>query len=144
MGARTGAKARNRQRIATSQSDKCHYCGVEFSKTNKPTIDHVLPKHLGGKNDSSNKVAACAPCNNFKGGLNPTDWEIINILRPRKPGNTRDPVNIQWVWDNILGLRALNAEEHQCLQLLHRPLKQLDYHATKRRKMLKWAWKELL
>ena len=40
----------------------CAYCGEAASK-----IDHVVPKHLGGKDIPSNLVAACSRCNNLKG-----------------------------------------------------------------------------
>jgi len=42
----------------------CTYCG----ETNvKLTIDHILPKALGGKSTFENCVAACRSCNNKKG-----------------------------------------------------------------------------
>lgn len=43
----------------------CQYCGRTSSVL---TIDHVLPKHLGGKHIWSNVVAACPRCNHLKGG----------------------------------------------------------------------------
>lgn len=43
---------------------KCAYCGKKAT-----TIDHVLPRALGGKNDWKNCVAACFKCNNKKDNL---------------------------------------------------------------------------
>jgi 5-methylcytosine-specific restriction endonuclease McrA len=43
----------------------CQYCGV---KNTDLTIDHILPRHLGGKQSWENIVTACAACNHKKGG----------------------------------------------------------------------------
>ena len=40
----------------------CAYCGEAASE-----MDHIMPKHLGGKDIPSNLVAACSRCNNLKG-----------------------------------------------------------------------------
>lgn len=42
---------------------KCVYCGA----TSALTIDHVVPVSCGGRNDPSNLVTACRPCNSSKG-----------------------------------------------------------------------------
>jgi 5-methylcytosine-specific restriction endonuclease McrA len=41
----------------------CAYCGAGKAGT----VDHVVPKALGGLDEFSNTVAACGPCNNKKG-----------------------------------------------------------------------------
>ena len=43
----------------------CQYCG---KMTKSLTIDHIIPKHLGGKHTWDNLVAACPQCNHRKGG----------------------------------------------------------------------------
>jgi len=43
----------------------CQYCGKSSSVL---TIDHVVPKHMGGKHNWVNVVAACPRCNHLKGG----------------------------------------------------------------------------
>ena len=40
----------------------CIYCGAPL-QTNAVTIDHIVPRHLGGKSILSNYVIACPPCN---------------------------------------------------------------------------------
>jgi len=42
----------------------CQYCG---KVDHDLTIDHVLPRHLGGKQSWENVVTACAACNHKKG-----------------------------------------------------------------------------
>jgi HNH endonuclease len=41
----------------------CVYCGSEAN-----TVDHVIPKSLGGLTVERNLVAACRSCNSSKGG----------------------------------------------------------------------------
>ncbi len=43
----------------------CAYCGREAT-----TVDHIIPKSLGGDNHPTNLVAACISCNSSKGGVN--------------------------------------------------------------------------
>ena len=38
---------------------------------NKATIDHVIPRSMGGTNHIRNKVILCATCNNKKGNSDP-------------------------------------------------------------------------
>ena len=46
---------------------RCHYCGTEATQT-ELHVDHVVPQSLGGTNDPSNLVTACAECNSGKAG----------------------------------------------------------------------------
>jgi 5-methylcytosine-specific restriction endonuclease McrA len=43
----------------------CQYCGL---KTRDLTLDHVVPRHRGGKHVWENLVSACRSCNHRKGG----------------------------------------------------------------------------
>lgn len=43
----------------------CQYCGKQ---TPTLTIDHIIPRHLGGQHTWLNVVAACSACNHRKGG----------------------------------------------------------------------------
>lgn len=45
---------------------KCQYCG-EKPGTQELTIDHVIPKSLGGKTTWENCVLCCVSCNSLKG-----------------------------------------------------------------------------
>lgn len=54
------------KRISLSKSNilhrdnyKCQYCGSEFDLT----IDHIIPKSMGGKHEWTNVVTACIKCN---------------------------------------------------------------------------------
>lgn len=44
----------------------CHWCKKPLTAADA-TIDHKIPLHLGGLNNSNNYVLSCAPCNHTKG-----------------------------------------------------------------------------
>lgn len=54
-----------RKEIFRRDNYTCQYCG---KKSEELTIDHVIPKHLGGNHSWDNVVTACARCNHLKGG----------------------------------------------------------------------------
>jgi hypothetical protein len=58
----------HKSRVFYRDNNTCQYCFKKLSK-NKLTIDHVIPRHLGGKTTWLNCVTCCNPCNNYKGNL---------------------------------------------------------------------------
>lgn len=57
----------------------CVYCGKNL-KNAKPklrTLDHVLPRELGGSNRADNLVTACKRCNDAKGIKNLADLCVM-------------------------------------------------------------------
>lgn len=60
----------------------CQYCG---QKTTHLTIDHVIPRHLGGTHDWSNLVAACPSCNHRKGGRTLEQAQMRLLRQPSEP-----------------------------------------------------------
>jgi len=60
----------------------CQYCGI---KSNKMTIDHVIPKSRGGKSTFENCVAACKPCNNKKNDRTPNEAHMPLRKQPFQP-----------------------------------------------------------
>lgn len=46
-----------------ASAKRCHWCKKPFSRTNRPTHDHVVPISKGGGNTRENAVAACLRCN---------------------------------------------------------------------------------
>jgi len=63
----------------------CQYCG---RKTKNLTIDHVIPRRLGGKTRWENVVAACARCNHLKGGHTPEQSGMYPRKMPGNPPNS--------------------------------------------------------
>lgn len=68
------------------QSGKCVLCGgamtMELKLPNTATLDHKLPRSLGGSNKPYNLQAACARCNNAKGSK--FDEAMIPLLHPKE------------------------------------------------------------
>ncbi len=67
-------KKRIRRKLLRDQKYKCCYCGITLRQSgpncgNKATIEHVLPKALGGTLKRENIKAACWTCNNQRGML---------------------------------------------------------------------------
>ncbi len=56
----------------------CQYCGQRVSYL---TIDHVIPRRLGGSHSWENLVAACPSCNHRKGGRT-LDQVQMQLMRP--------------------------------------------------------------
>ena len=56
----------------------CQYCGQHPSYL---TIDHIIPRRLGGKHTWDNLVAACPACNHRKGGRT-LEQAHMTLLRP--------------------------------------------------------------
>ena len=52
-----------RERILRRDGYICQYCGQEAD-----TVDHVIPRRLGGLDNDENLLSACYKCNLSKGG----------------------------------------------------------------------------
>jgi 5-methylcytosine-specific restriction endonuclease McrA len=62
----------------------CQYCG----KTDKNlTIDHVVPRSLGGQHTWENITTACIPCNLHKAGRTPEQANMKIMNKPSIPRN---------------------------------------------------------
>lgn len=70
-----------RLRYETFRRDNhtCRYCGRSAPDV-KLTIDHVVPETLGGSDDPSNLVTACADCNSGKSAT-PPDAPLVEDVR---------------------------------------------------------------
>ncbi len=60
----------------------CQYCGKQ---TTNLTIDHVIPRHRGGKHTWHNLVTACPACNRRKGGRTPLEAGMTLRRQPQEP-----------------------------------------------------------
>lgn len=56
-----------RRRLYMRDNFTCAYCGVSALDTDAIlTLDHIVPRELGGTNAHSNLVACCKSCNSSK------------------------------------------------------------------------------
>jgi len=74
----------NRRNIFARDKNKCQYCGKR-QRTSELSLDHIIPKSMGGKSAWENIVCACAKCNVKKGGRTPRQAGMTLIQKPVKP-----------------------------------------------------------
>jgi 5-methylcytosine-specific restriction endonuclease McrA len=72
----------NRHEVFRRDNYTCQYCGKH---TPDLTIDHVLPRHLGGQHLWTNVVAACPSCNHRKGGRTLETAGMRLLRQPKEP-----------------------------------------------------------
>ena len=79
----------NRRNLYARDTNRCQYCGRQFS-TRELTVDHVMPRVMGGMHSWGNLVCACVKCNARKGGRTPEQAHMRLIRKPVRP--RRNPV----------------------------------------------------
>jgi len=79
----------NRRNIFARDRSRCQYCGKKFP-TSELSLDHVIPRSMGGESRWENIVCSCAKCNVKKGGRTPKQAGMTLIARPTRP--KRNPV----------------------------------------------------
>ncbi|HZU87174.1 MAG TPA: HNH endonuclease [Anaerolineaceae bacterium] len=72
----------NRREVFRRDNYTCQYCGKH---TLDLTIDHVIPRHLGGPHLWTNVVAACPACNHRKGGRTLEESGMRLGHQPKEP-----------------------------------------------------------
>ena len=79
----------SRRNIAIRDHSTCQYCG-KVLKTEEYTLDHVLPRALGGISSWLNLVLACVRCNKRKNCQTLADSGMRLLQAPVEP-KTSDP-----------------------------------------------------
>jgi 5-methylcytosine-specific restriction endonuclease McrA len=94
-----------RRAVLARDAHRCVYCAVRAD-----TIDHVVPRSRGGRNEWTNVVAACARCNHRKGSrlLSEIGW---TLPRPPVQPSATVALVLGWAkrdpsWDRYLGYDA--------------------------------------
>ncbi|MFZ0390021.1 MAG: HNH endonuclease [Calditrichia bacterium] len=72
----------NRRNLMIRDDYTCQYCG---HKKLPLTIDHVIPRNYGGRDNWENLVVACQKCNNRKGNQTPEQAGLKLVRKPLKP-----------------------------------------------------------
>lgn len=74
----------NRRNLFARDRNRCQYCGKKFP-TQELSLDHVIPRRVGGLTKWENIVCACMKCNVQKGGRTPSQANMKLIHKPVKP-----------------------------------------------------------
>jgi 5-methylcytosine-specific restriction endonuclease McrA len=83
-----------RREVFRRDNYTCQYCGKH---TTDLTVDHVIPRHLGGKHCWTNVVAACPVCNHRKGGRTLEEAGMKLLRPPAEP-----PMSAQYIFGRHL------------------------------------------
>lgn len=71
-----------KREVMRRDSYSCQYCGQHASIM---TIDHILPRHMGGGYTWDNLVTACPACNHRKGGRTIEQAHMRLLRVPAEP-----------------------------------------------------------
>lgn len=74
----------NRKNLFARDDHTCQYCG-KSEPVHKLSLDHVIPRSLGGPTTWENIVCCCLRCNSRKGGRTPKEARMALLSRPMKP-----------------------------------------------------------
>ncbi|MBI4568593.1 MAG: HNH endonuclease [Planctomycetes bacterium] len=74
----------SRRAVFLRDEYRCVYCGRRLPAS-KLSLDHVLPRSLGGESRWENLVTACMPCNVRKGQRTPDKAGMRLLYRPARP-----------------------------------------------------------
>lgn len=74
-----------RREVFMRDNFTCQYCGT---RTKELTLDHVIPRHRGGRHTWDNLVSACRACNHRKGSRRPEEAHMNLLHAPYEPKAT--------------------------------------------------------
>lgn len=85
----------NKQEIFRRDHHTCQYCGKHAARL---TLDHIIPRHMGGLHTWENLVTACPNCNLRKGGRTVEQAGMKLLSTPGAP-----PVSADYIFGKYLG-----------------------------------------
>ena len=84
----------NRNRIYKRDNYECVYCGLN----KQLTLDHVIPKSRGGRNEWTNLVTCCFKCNLKKSNRTPEEAKMVMKHKPYVPTIMNDNATLHKAW----------------------------------------------
>lgn len=101
-----------RESIYERDHYRCQYCGQVFTAP-KLNLDHVIPRHHGGRTTWENVVASCIHCNTRKANRLPHEAGMRLIRKPERPKwrpfvSTLAESDIDHAWEHFLGSKRAN------------------------------------
>ena len=101
---RWGQVAWTRRGLLQRDDHECAYCGKRAS-----TVDHIVPRSRGGRDEWLNTIAACSRCNNVKANRTPEEAGMPLRFQPRVVTNRDTLILAIGVTGADLGLLGLVA-----------------------------------
>ncbi len=74
----------NRKNLFARDGYRCQYCG-QTRAMSQLSLDHIVPRSLGGRTTWENVVCSCLNCNSRKGGRTPTQAGMKLLSTPIRP-----------------------------------------------------------
>ena len=74
----------NRKNLFARDGYRCQYCG-QTRPMSQLSLDHVMPRSLGGRTTWENVVCSCMSCNSRKGGRTPSQAGMKLLSTPIRP-----------------------------------------------------------
>ncbi|HNR99457.1 MAG TPA: HNH endonuclease [Planctomycetota bacterium] len=104
----------SRRNLFRRDRNTCQYCGRRLP-SEALSIDHVVPRALGGRSTWTNCVVACHACNVRKGNKLPADAAMKLLKPPREPRWRPTvlvalPVQRRESWDHFISDAYWNVE----------------------------------
>jgi len=103
-----------RNNVFERDRNRCQYCGRHFSRE-ELNLDHVIPRHYGGRTTWENIVCSCMSCNTRKANRLPHEAGIRLIRKPVRP-KWRPVISLvlgaqhRELWKDFLDLAYWNVE----------------------------------
>lgn len=103
-----------RNNVFERDKNQCQYCSKNFPRE-ELNLDHVIPRHHGGKTTWENIVCSCIKCNTRKANRLPHEASMRLIRKPGKP-KWRPVISLvlgnqhREMWKDFLDLAYWNVE----------------------------------
>jgi len=68
-----GRRKRSRAGFSGAPLTRCQYCRFYF-EADQLTVDHIVPRAMGGTDQRRNLASACRRCNDEKGARDPREF----------------------------------------------------------------------
>jgi 5-methylcytosine-specific restriction endonuclease McrA len=104
----------SRENIYKRDKYTCQYCGKKLDQK-QLNIDHIIPRHRGGKTAWANVVSCCLKCNLNKGGKTLQEANMKPLKKPRAPfryplQNLHFEMQNHKSWSHFLDFNKWNVE----------------------------------
>lgn len=103
-----------RSNVFERDKNQCQYCGRKFPRE-ELNLDHVIPRHYGGKTTWENVVCSCIKCNTRKANRLPHEARMRLTRKPVRP-KWRPVISLvlnnqhREMWKDFLDLAYWNVE----------------------------------
>lgn len=106
----------SKEAVQAKWGTQCMLMGTYCTGDGRETIDHWVPTSKGGPNVVENLRPSCLNCNQEKGNMTPSQWEVwtghsfgesvLPLPRPRQGSNPYEFATLSDLQENLRKLRG--------------------------------------